>query len=100
MKTFTVTYHHTTNYGALLQAFALHHTIKVLGHENVIFEYPERGGMYVKLSTNSFYEFSKTLYINYLTFIRRKQIQRLRSRFEQFKKTNMNLPGFIRQCKI
>jgi hypothetical protein len=91
MKTFTVTYHHTTNYGALLQAFALHHTIKVLGHENVIFEYPERGGMYVKLSTNSFYEFSKTLYINYLTFIRRKQIQRLRSRFEQFKKTNMNL---------
>ena len=41
MKTLTVTFHHTCNYGATLQTYALHHTIKSLGHDNVVFEYPE-----------------------------------------------------------
>ena len=44
MKTFTVTYHHTCNYGALLQTYALQHTIESLGHENTVFEYPYATG--------------------------------------------------------
>ena len=39
MKTFTVTYHHTHNYGALLQTYALQQSIISMGHENVVFEY-------------------------------------------------------------
>ena len=91
MKTFTVTYHHSTNYGALLQAFALQHTVVTLGHENVIFEYPERSGIYIKPSTESVYDFLRTVYINYLTLLRRKQIKRLSASFKRFKKTNMIL---------
>jgi len=91
MKTFTVTYHHSTNYGALLQAFALQHTVVTLGHENVIFEYPERSGIYIKPSTESVYDFLRTVYINYLTLLGRKQIKRLSASFKRFKKTNMIL---------
>lgn len=38
MKTLTVTFHHTTNYGAVLQTYALHHIILSLGHDNVVLE--------------------------------------------------------------
>jgi len=39
MKTFTVTFHHTTNYGALLQTYALQQAILSKGHENLVMEY-------------------------------------------------------------
>lgn len=39
MKTFTVTFHHTTNYGALLQTYALQQALLSKGHENLVMEY-------------------------------------------------------------
>ena len=39
MNTMTVTFHHTCNYGAVLQAYALQKTLNKMGHENIIFEY-------------------------------------------------------------
>ncbi len=91
MKTFTVTYHHTHNYGALLQAYALQQAIFTLGHENIIFEYPERSSIYQKLPRRSLLSTVKTAYINYLTFIRRNHIQRLDYSFKKFRKEKLTL---------
>ena len=38
MNTLTVTFHHTTNYGAVLQAYALQQYILGAGHNNLILE--------------------------------------------------------------
>ena len=39
MNSFTVTFHHTQNYGATLQAYALQHYLESLGVDNTIMEY-------------------------------------------------------------
>ena len=84
MKTFTITYHHTHNYGAVLQAYALQQVIKSLGHENVIFEYPERGGLYNKLSDSNLKKVLRNCYVNLLTFLRYREIAKRDKGFKQF----------------
>ena len=54
MKTLTVTFHHTCNYGATLQTYALHSVIKSLGHDNLVFEYPEKGEKKISFLKNPY----------------------------------------------
>lgn len=82
MKTFTVTYHHTTNYGASLQAYALQQTILSLGHENVLFEYPYKSSS-GKVSFKSKIK-PKNIYLKYLSVIRKKQTEALQRHFSEF----------------
>lgn len=78
MKTLTVTYHHTTNYGAVLQAYALQQTIMSLGHENLILETRLRK----KKKKKSFS--LRRLYFLIISKLRAKESLRLKQYFESF----------------
>src|SRR5690554_4292497 len=91
MKSFTVTYHHTHNYGALLQTYALQQAILKLKQENIIFEYPERNSIYKKIPKSSLLNVAKTIYINYLTLIRQNKIKKLDDSFKKFKAKRLTL---------
>ena len=90
MKTFTITYHHTHNYGAVLQAYALQQAIRSLGHDNVIFEYPERGSLYGKWKGKDLKSTLRNCYVNGLIFLRYQKISKRDKGFKQFHK-RMNL---------
>ena len=77
MKTLTVTYHHTTNYGAVLQAYALQQTIMSLGHENLILE--------TSISKKKKRRFSlKELYLFIISKLRADEFSRLKQHFVDF----------------
>lgn len=82
MKTFTVTYHHTTNYGASLQAYALQQAILSLGHENILFEYPYKTSS-GKTSFKSKMK-PKNIYLKYLSAVRKKETKALQRYFSEF----------------
>lgn len=88
MKTLTVTFHHTCNYGATLQAYALHSVIKSLGHENLVLEYPERSRKKTSFFKNP-YQFIKSNYqrLNYL--YRKDKIEARKKMFKDFHSTNI-----------
>ena len=86
MKTFTITYHHTHNYGAVLQAYALQQAILSLGHDNVIFEYPERGSLYGKWKGIDIKSTLRNCYVNWLIFLRYQKISKRDKGFKQFHK--------------
>ena len=86
MKTLTITYHHTHNYGAVLQAYALQQTIQSLGHDNVIFEYPERGSLYGKWKGKDLKSTLRNCYVNWLIFLRYQKISKRDKGFKQFHK--------------
>lgn len=90
MKTFTVTFHHTCNYGALLQAYSLQTTLQNLGHENTIMEYPEKNRFYCRISKNP-KQAVRGLYMNWLRFLRKKQLKSLQSSFRAFRTNRLNL---------
>lgn len=85
MKTLTVTFHHTTNYGAVLQAYALQQHILSLGHENVILE-TKLGSKKKKKKLTI-----RQLYLNYLSWLRREESHRLSGYFSDFHKNRMRL---------
>ena len=85
MKTLTVTYHHTTNYGAVLQAYALQQSILSMGHENVILETKLKSKKKRKKIT------LRQLYLNYLSWLRREENHRLLTSFSDFHKNRMQL---------
>lgn len=89
MKTMTITYHHTTNYGASLQTYALHRKIKDLGHENVLFEYPEKRRYYNKIIFSNPKSFIRSLYFNFTKLIRKKKHFRLIDSFDKFRSQNI-----------
>lgn len=91
MRTFTVTYHHGTNYGALLQAYALQQTIQNLGHRNTIFEYAQTDDFYLPISFSKPSYALKCMYFNLLRFIRRKKLRRLKKSFADFHNKHLNL---------
>lgn len=91
MKTLTVTFHHTTNYGASLQAYALQRKIKSLGHDNVVFEYPDSGRYYSRIRLSNPRRALISSFFNVTKFFRKKEHLRLRESFKQFKKNNMQL---------
>ena len=86
MKTITVTYHHTTNYGAVLQAYALQQTLLSLGHENVILETKEVSTKTKKKKFNV-----RDLYLDFLSWYRKKEFQKLKGHFANFHKQKLLL---------
>lgn len=85
MKTLTVTFHHTTNYGAVLQTYALQQTILSLGHENLVLETKTEGKKKkAKLSV-------RELYLRYLSWLRRKERKVLVKYFADFHKYKLQL---------
>ena len=85
MKTLTVTFHHTTNYGAVLQTYALQQTIMSLGHENLVLE--TKTNTKKKKTKPSFRE----LYLRYLSWLRRKERKVLVKYFADFHKYRLQL---------
>ena len=79
MKTLTVTFHHTTNYGAVLQAYALQQTLVSMGHENVILETKD----VVTKKKGKRFNF-RSIYLDYLSWLRRKEKKRLLYYFTVF----------------
>lgn len=90
MKTLTLTFHHTTNYGATFQAYALQRRILSLGHSNLLFEYPDSKKYYLKIPLFKPKLAIRNLYINYTLFIRKKEHNELSNSFKRFKKNNMH----------
>ncbi len=85
MKTLTVTFHHTTNYGAVLQTYALQQTILSLGHENLVLE--TKTGEKKKKSKLSIRE----LYLRYLSWLRRKERKMLVKYFADFHRYRLQM---------
>ena len=85
MKTLTVTFHHTTNYGAVLQTYALQQTILSLGHDNLVLETKTgKGKKKAKLTI-------RDLYLKYISWLRKKETQRLVQYFADFHKYRLKL---------
>jgi hypothetical protein len=91
MKILTITFHYGTNYGAVLQAYALQQKIQSLGHENLVFTHPENKQYYQKVSFSNPYVTLRTLYINLMLFIRKKKHLRLIKSFKDFHTDHLNL---------
>ena len=89
MKTLTTTFHHTTNYGAVLQSYALQHTILKLGHENEILEI-ESSQKKVKGRT-SLILILRRWYMKYLSFKRRGKVEKLQNHFKDFHINHLRL---------
>ena len=89
MKTLTTTFHHTTNYGAVLQSYALQHTILKLGHDNEILEIDIQSNK-IK-HEKSLLQKLKDLYIKYLSFKRRKEMVILNGFFKEFHANHLRL---------
>ncbi|MBR0176947.1 MAG: polysaccharide pyruvyl transferase family protein [Bacteroidales bacterium] len=85
MKTLTVTFHHTTNYGAVLQTYALQQTILSLGHDNLVLETKtSEGKKKVKFTI-------RDLYLRYVGWLRKKETQKLVQHFADFHKNRLKL---------
>lgn len=85
MKTLTVTFHHTTNYGAVLQTYALQQTFLSLGHENLVLETKTANKKKkARLSVRG-------LYLRYISWLRRKEVAVLRRYFADFHKYRLHL---------
>ena len=85
MNTITITFHHTTNYGATFQTFALHSYIRSLGHENHVVETSSASSFYNKCEEKSFRSLLICLYVNFFKFLRRKAGLKLIDEFQNFK---------------
>ena len=99
MKTFTVTYHHTHNYGALLQAYALQNTIESMGHSNLIFEYPYGSKDKTKVLSGSPKLMIRKLYLRYLDILRKKEMEKLDIAFSEFHKRYLKLSREYKNMK-
>lgn len=86
MRSFTVTFHHTCNYGAILQTYALQKTLTTMGLENEVMEYPDAESIYESLHFSNIKQSLKLIYINFWTFLRKKQMLSLRDSFIEFHK--------------
>lgn len=86
MKTLTVTFHHTTNYGAVLQAYALQQTLISMGNENVILE---TKGISTKTKKKKFN--IRDLYLDFISWYRKKEFQKLKGYFASFHKQKLLL---------
>lgn len=90
MKTLTITFHHTHNYGAVLQAYALQQTIIKLGHDNIIFEYPYQSSLFCNSKSSSLKSFIINNCINLCIVLRYNKIKKRDEAFKKFhKKLNL-----------
>lgn len=89
MKTFTVTFHFGTNYGALLQTYALQQAILMKGHDNLVMEYgPSK---LIPLSLRHPRQLLATLYRRFQGRLRRKKVQALKASFRRFHEEHLKL---------
>lgn len=88
MKTLTVTFHHSNNYGALFQMFALHSKIKAMGHDNLVLETKLSSSPKKKESHNP-KVFLRNMYMDYCEKIRKNEVNALYKSFADFKKNHV-----------
>ncbi len=88
MKSLTVTFHHTTNYGALFQMFALHSKIKAMGHDNLVLE-TKLPSSKKRKKTHNPKVILRNMYMNYCKKIRKNEINALYKSFADFKKNHV-----------
>lgn len=98
MKTLTVTYHHTCNYGATLQTYALHRVIKSLGHDNLVFEYPEAKKKSVPFLKNP-YVFLRTQFQQLSYQLRKDKINERVKSFKNFHSENIQKTRVFRDME-
>lgn len=86
MRTLTVTFHHTTNYGAVLQTYALQQTLLSMGHENMVLETVVYGTKKKKKWWSL-----RNLYMQYIGWLRKEETQKLRDHFSAFHRQRLIL---------
>lgn len=92
MKTATITFHASHNYGSMLQAFALQQSIKKLGHENVIINLrTERQKKYYPRPSLVFPKSIKQAIKQLLTLPYYKDLQKKYDLFEEFLSRELTL---------
>ena len=95
MKTFTVTIHHTTNYGAVLQTYALQQSILSMGYENEVFEFDENvenaSSSIIKKMISNPINGAKFLVGKLLKLRNIKAINRRKNAFENFRSSHLKL---------
>lgn len=91
MRTLTVTFHDLSNYGANFQTFALHRTIRQMGHENVVLDFAGHSETMKKSITlfKSPKAFLRNIVISYYYKIRKKEARALKQSFRDFKNNNI-----------
>lgn len=89
MKVGIITFHRALNYGALLQAFALRHSLSKFGAEARVLDYrnPVMEGMYFYPSFSQ----RKTVKAKIKYLIQGKSELKRREKFESYRKTYLNL---------
>lgn len=83
MKTFTVTIHNSTNYGAWLQTYALQNAIQSLGAENIVMDYTYEKSD-IKQSFSSPKQFLVYVCYRAVALIRLKKIKKRKQSFMRF----------------
>lgn len=91
MKTLTVTFHHTTNYGAVLQTYALQHTLESLGHENVVLETKSLPGAKAKSKAKGLTGHIRAFYMNFVAKLRQREVAELKEHFVRFHRDYLKL---------
>lgn len=91
LKIITITCLRAKNYGAVLQAFALHKTLLKLGFDNLLLDYPYEKSIYEKINSKSLKEVLINIYLNINTFFRRKKLKCLSDSFNDFVSDNFTL---------
>ena len=99
MKTFTVTYHHTHNYGAVLQTYALQRAVESLGHTNTVMEYPYLPKNRTNLLSGSPGTIIRKLYLRYLGILRKKEMEKLDEHFSDFHRDHLKLSREYKSMK-
>lgn len=89
MKTLTVTFHHTTNYGAVLQTYALQQFIVSAGHENMVLETAPSARK--KRVPKNCYQLIREIYFSYLRLKHGREHRRLKECFARFHDERINL---------
>ena len=88
MKSFTVTFHQTCNYGATLQAYALQQVLNDLGTENTVLDYMTFDTVRNEKSLKN--KMIKII-LGFLRFFRQKKLDRLVASFREFRKNYLTL---------
>lgn len=90
MKSITVTTQRSLNYGAVLQAYALHRVQKELGIDNYLLDVEKTSSKYEKYPEHLSKRTMIVAILNTMWFFHRKEMNRLVSRFNSFVDENIN----------
>lgn len=91
MKTITVTTLRSINYGAVLQAYALHRFLSKLKIDNQLLDYARKTSIYSPLTIGFRKIFLIQLVQNVMTFFNRKAVKQMYTRFDSFISTNLSV---------